>query len=154
MVCPACSSGAHSAHTRQAGCKLHKNSGDIPDAGKFKGAAKEKRDPKIAIGSRKSKSPYINARVQLVVGRTVTDAIGILVPNSRGEQTEYQHADLLYDSSRSYLRVPGQRPNKVLSREGDSDIEDSSHGPLPTKRQRKSTERLNLGMNSIRKSSN
>jgi hypothetical protein len=51
----------------------------------------------LVLGKKQSKSKYINERCKLVVGKTAEEAVGTMVPNSKGKMSRYSNGDLQYD---------------------------------------------------------
>jgi hypothetical protein len=65
----------------------------------------------LTVSSLISQKEYINARVRLVDGKRVREAVGTLVPNTKEETVKYKFGDLKYDVQRGFLLVGGkQRP--------------------------------------------
>jgi hypothetical protein len=62
----------------------------------------------LTISNLISKTDYINARVRLVHGKRVREAVGTLVPNTKGRTVKYKFGDLKYDVQRGLLLVGGE----------------------------------------------
>jgi hypothetical protein len=70
----------------------------------------------FVLGDKKSRAKYINERCELVVGKTAEEAIGMMVPNSRGNQSQYLKADLQYDVNAGRLVQNGSHPKADSSK--------------------------------------
>jgi hypothetical protein len=66
-----------------------------------------------------SKQDYINDRTRLVNGKRVLEAVGTLVPNTKGEIVKYKFKDLKYDVQRGLLLVDGEERS---GREGEGSV--------------------------------
>jgi hypothetical protein len=76
-------------------------------------------DALLAVSDLISKKDYINERVRIVDGKCVRDAVGSLVPNTKGGTVKYKFADLKYDVQRGLLFVGGDhRPRTNASKPG------------------------------------
>jgi hypothetical protein len=51
----------------------------------------------LVLGPKKSKVAYLNERCSLVAGKTADEAIGMMVPDSKGGKSKYSNGDLQYD---------------------------------------------------------
>jgi hypothetical protein len=73
---------------------------------------------KLSKGSKASQSSYIIARVDLVTGLGADEAVGVMVPNSKGGTSKYSRADLRYDIDRGFLCGP--RPVGSAQKKGNA----------------------------------
>jgi hypothetical protein len=51
----------------------------------------------LILGSKQAKAGYINERCNLMVGKTLEEAVGTSYTNSKGDQSRYSKQDLQYD---------------------------------------------------------
>jgi hypothetical protein len=61
----------------------------------------------LQLGTKRSKAAYINERCALVVGKTAEEAVGMMVPNSKGSESCYSRSDLQYDLKGARLALEG-----------------------------------------------
>jgi hypothetical protein len=80
-----------------------------------------------------SKKDYINDRTRLVNGKRVREAVGTLVPNTKGEIVKYKFGDLKYDVQRGLLLVDGEERSGP---EGEGSVVKPVKPRKPRKRQR------------------
>jgi hypothetical protein len=61
---------------------------------------------------KKLKAGYISERISIVAGHSIDEALGTLVPNSKGGTSKYMHSNMLYDLKHGWLKVASDIPKK------------------------------------------
>jgi hypothetical protein len=70
----------------------------------------------IDLGHKRSKVAYLNERCEIIAGKTMQEAVGTLVPNSKGGRSKYTNGDLQYDLKAGRLTQGGQTPSIGVSK--------------------------------------